>query len=302
MKIYLSPSKQNRNIYFDGKTTEEFGMNKITDYLVEFLNDYDVEVIRGGANVGVSNRILQANRLNLDYYLSLHSNAGGGSGCETYYQVGTNHTESVRNKSKAYAGKLNFDFSDITTTNGKDGDRGTKTKTLSDGRDYNGELRNISCPSNLIEVEFHDTKAGGTWLLNNYKNIGYKIAQIMVDMFNLKLRPTIPTDDYYYVQTGAYKSLGEAQTEATKVTTATQAEVGIKYGDKNALQWVKSVGVTAKPEPVIVEKIVVKEVVKEVEVIKFVDKIIEVEKPFKETVNVNGLIITVEKVVGKWVK
>jgi len=280
-KIYLSPSKQPRNLYFDGKTTEEYGMNKITDYIVEYLNDYVVDVIRG--TVAVSTRIIQANKMNLDYYLSLHSNGGGGLGCETFYQVGWNHSADVRNKSKSFAGKLNFDFSEITTTNGKDGDRGIKTKKLLDGRDYNGELRGVNCPANMIEVEFHDTVKGGTWLLNNYKNIGYKIGKIMVEMFSLKLKPIATSDDYYYVQTGAYPTLAEAEAEAKKVTTATQQVVGIKFGDKNNMDWVKSVPVTDKPTPIIKEVIV--------------EKIVEVEKPFKEVVDINGLIITFEKVV-----
>jgi len=301
MIIYLSPSKQPRNIYFDKKTTEEYGMNKITDYLVEYLKPYIVDVIRGGKSVEVSDRIVEANKLKPDYYLSLHSNAGGGSGCETFYQVGNNHSTDVRNKSKAYAGKLNFDFSDITTTNGKDGDRGIKYKQLSDGRDYNGELRNVSCPANLIEVEFHDTVAGGTWLLNNHKNIGYKIGAIMVDMFSLKLKPTTPIDFYYYVQTGAYPTLAEAEVEALKVTTAIQQVAGIKYGNKNNMDWIKSVPITDKPTPIVKEviKYVDKVVEIPVEVIKYVDKIIEVEKPFKETFIKDGLTVVVEKIIKK---
>lgn len=295
MKIYLSPSKQPRNLYYDGKTTEEYGMNKITDYLIEFLNDYIVDVVRGGKSVEVKDRIVQANKLSLDYYLSLHSNAGGGRGCETYYQVGNNHSLATRAKSKAYAGKLNFDFSDITTTNTKYGDRGIKYKKQTNGTDYNMELRGVSCPANLIEIEFHDTVSGGTWIKANYKNIGYKLGSIMVDMLSLKLKPTVPTDDYFYVQTGAYPTIEEARAEATAVANAVQADVGIKYGSKYALQWKQGVPVTADP----IVKEVIKEVIKEVpvEVIKYVDKIIEVERPFNEVFEKDGLKVTVSKVV-----
>ena len=53
-----------------------------------------------------------------------------------------------------------------------------------------------------------------------------------------------------------------------------------------ASDWVKLVGAC---EPVIIEK----------EIIKYVDKIVEVEKPFKETFERDGLKIIIEKVVAK---
>lgn len=239
--IYLSPSKQPRNIYFDGKTTEEQSLNVITDHLVEFLKPYDVKITRGGKKKEVADRITEANSLDIHYYLSLHSNAGGGRGCETYYQTGVNKSESIRSASRNYALKLNTDFAKITTTNDKDGDRGIKWKRLADGRDYNMELRGVNAVANLIEVEFHDTKEGGTWILKNQKLIGETIGKSLVEMFDLKLKPTVPEDEFYFVQTGAYKTLKEAEDAAKKVFGFTKSEVGIKYGSKNALKWIKGI-------------------------------------------------------------
>ena len=281
-KLYLSPSKQPHNMYADGKTTEEKSMNIVTDYLVAFLKGYDVEVIRGSKTVEIRDRIIQANKLNLDYYLSLHSNAGGGSGCETYYQVGNTHSTTVKNKSKQFAEQLNLAFSKITPTNSRVGDRGVKYKTQSNGSDYNMEIRGVNVPTNLIEIEFHDTVNGSKWILANQKLIGETIGKSLVHSLGLVLATS---DDYYYVQTGAYPTLAEAEFEAKKVTTATQQVVGIKFGDKNAMDWIKSVPVTDKPVVIIKE------------VIRYVDKIIEVEKPFKESFERNGLKVTVEKVV-----
>jgi len=243
-KIYLSPSKQPHNIFFDKKTSEEFAMNKVTDYLVTFLKNYEVEVIRGGKTTSIENRIVEANRLKPDYYLSIHSNAGGGLGCETFYQVGSNHSATVRSKSAAYAKKLNDDFSKITVTNTRPGDRGIKWKKLPDGRDWNMELRGVTVPANLIEVEFHDTVAGGTWILNNFKLIGETIGKILVEMFSLKLKPvepTIPVDDYYFVQTAAFKTLAEAEVEAKMLAKSLGREIGVKYGSKHALKWIKGI-------------------------------------------------------------
>ena len=245
--IYLSPSKQPRNIYFDGKTTEEQSLNVITDHLVEFLKPYDVKITRGGKKKEVADRITEANSLDIHYYLSLHSNAGGGRGCETYYQVGTNKSNEIRVASRNLALKLNNDFAKITTTNDRDGDRGIKFKRLPDGRDWNMELRGVDAVANLIEIEFHDTKAGSEWILKNQKLIGVTIGQSLVSMFNLKLKPvpkptpSLPEDEFYYVQTGAYKTLKEAEVEAKKVAGFTKSEVGIKFGNKYALKWIKGI-------------------------------------------------------------
>lgn len=244
IKIYLSPSTQPRNIFWDKKHNEEQVMNWVTDYLVEFLNKYNVEVIRGAKDVPTTERIKRANSLKVDYYLSIHSNAAGGRGCETFYQVGINHSSSVKSRSKDYALKLNNDMSNITITNTNPGDRGIKFKTLTNKQDGNHELRGVMFPANLVEVEFHDTEVGYKWILDNLQLIGETLGKSIVDIFNLKLKPVIPTlpvDHFYFVQTGAYKTLADAELEAKKIASYVKQEVGIKYGNKNALRWIKGI-------------------------------------------------------------
>lgn len=241
VKVYLSPSTQPNNLYWDKKHDEELVMNLVTDALVAFLSNYDVDIIRGSKGTDTYTRIRNANQLQVDYYLAIHSNAGGGKGCETFFQVGKNHTAVVKAKSKAYAEKINRDFSMITPSNTKDADRGIKSGTLSDGRDYNHEMRGVLVPANLIELEFHDTEIGCKWILANIQKAGETLAKSIVDLFDLKLKTTIPDDHYFFVQVGAYKTLTEAQVEGAKVARATGKEVGVKYGSKHALQWIKSV-------------------------------------------------------------
>lgn len=243
-KVYLSPSTQPRNMYFDKVHNEEQVMNWVTDALVEFLSKYEIDVMRGAMNIPTTDRIKKANELKVDYYLSLHSNAAGGRGCETFYQVGSNHSAIVKERSKRYAEKLNGDFSKITTTNINPGDRGIKFKKLINGQDHNHELRGVLFPANLIEIEFHDTEAGSKWILANIKLIGETIGKSLVEMFSLKLKPiepSIPADDFYFVQTGAYKTLAEAAAAATNISKVTGKEVGIKYGSKFALKWIKGI-------------------------------------------------------------
>lgn len=247
VKIYLSPSTQPHNIFFNKKNNEEQVMNLVTDALVSFLKNYQVEVIRGSKSETTYDRIKKANELAVDYYLAIHSNAGGGNGCETYYQSGKDKTAVVKAKSKIYAEKINRDFSLITTANTVTDDRGAKTRTQSDGRDWNHELRLVNIPANLIELEFHDNQPGGDWILANIQKAGETMGKSIVDLFDLKPvasqtpTPVIPADDYFFIQVGAYKTLNEAQSEGAKAARAIGKEVGIKYGSKHALKWIKSV-------------------------------------------------------------
>lgn len=240
IQIYLSPSTQTKNLYYDNVHTEEQVMNMITDRIEQIFSQYNVVVFRGSRDIPTTERVQIANQLEVDYYLALHSNAGGGMGCEVFYQVGPNHEAHVNLKSKDYATKLNRDFSSITLLNTKEGDRGIKFRKFSDGRDYNHELRTLMVPGNLIEVEFHDTKDGCQWILDNVNNIALTIAESIVSIFSLKRKEILPKDDYYYVQTGAFKSLIEAEQEAKKISNLSGQSVGIKYGNKNSLKWIKS--------------------------------------------------------------
>lgn len=101
---------------------------------------------------------------------------------------------------------------------------------MTNGQDGNHELREVIIPVKSIEVEFYDTEAGSKWILANLQHIGETMAKSMVDIFNLKLlpvSPSIPEDDFYFVKTGANKTLSEAELEAKKVATLTKQEVGI---------------------------------------------------------------------------
>lgn len=241
VKIYLSPSTQTANLYWDKVHNEEQVMNLITDAFVKFLSNYEVEIIRPPRELKTYDRIAQANQQAVDFYLALHSNARGGMGCETYYQVGVNHSAVVRSKSKDYATKINRDFSAITCSNSNPNDRGLKSMQLSDGKDYNHELRGVLVPANLIEIEFHDTEQGSHWILANIQRIGETIGKSLVDLFDLKPKIVLSPDEYFYLQVGAYKTLRQAELEASKVSKLIGKKVGIKFGSKDALKWIKSI-------------------------------------------------------------
>jgi hypothetical protein len=196
-KLYISPSTQYANIYYDRIHNERQVMEEVAKLLVQKLSLYQVEVImRTAAEKPAAARPIEANALGVDYYIELHTNAYdtiNGRGCETYYQVGIDKTEQVKTLSRAFAIQVNNQISAITTSNTNAGDRGIKARVITTGinkgKDANGELRGCNMPAILCEIEFHDTKIGCTWILNNINGIAVALTKGIVSQMGLVLKP-----------------------------------------------------------------------------------------------------------------
>lgn len=192
MKIYLSPSNQYTNVYFDQKHNEMQMMERVSSSLAKKLSLYEVEVIARTSVLRTQYRMAEANKMGVDYYLSIHSNAGGGKGCEVFYQSGIDKSAIVKQKSINFASKILAEVAKITTTNTNTGDRGIKTRRNIYGRDGNMELRGCNMPACLVEVEFHDTLAGCNWILANVDAIAEALLKAVVSQMGLKLKDVDP--------------------------------------------------------------------------------------------------------------
>lgn len=100
------------------------------------------------ASENLSQRIKEANAYNPDIAVDIHINAGGGDGAEVFH--------AKKDKSDDTLAK---NILDAIVKIGQNS-RGLKTKTLADGRDYFGFIRQINAPlgSVLVECAFIDTK------------------------------------------------------------------------------------------------------------------------------------------------
>lgn len=195
-KIYISPSTQYNNRYGDGIHNEMQVMEQVGKLLVDKLIKYNIEpIMRTRAEKLAPARPIEANALGCDLYIELHTNAGGGVGCETYYQIGVDKTPTVRAISKSFAQRVNDAIASITTLNPRAGDRGIKARTLYNGLDGNGELRACKIPAILAEIEFHDTPQGAKWIVDNMDRIAEVIAQAVVAQLGLVPR-FIPSISY----------------------------------------------------------------------------------------------------------
>lgn len=142
----------------------------------------------------LSDRIKECNSFAPDVALDIHLNAGGGDGAEVFH---------AKNDSKDDALAQNV-LNEIIAIG--QNSRGLKTKLASNGTDYFGFIRQIKCPSVLVECAFMDnaTDVQIVDTLEKRKKMGVAIAK------------------------GILKTLGIAYKSATVTATTTSA---IKAGD-----------------------------------------------------------------------
>ena len=158
-KIYVNPSVQYANSYTDNLGNEGQHMNSISKLLVGMLNEYTNLIVYSNNSYpgkSLSESVKESNSLNVDYHLSLHSNAGGGKGSEGFYtKTSYGFTKSILDS-----------LQDILPYPA----RGPKY-----GQDSLYELKRTTASSSLIEILFHDDKAQALFIINNQKEIAEAI-------------------------------------------------------------------------------------------------------------------------------
>lgn len=150
VKIYLDPGHGGNDPGAQGNGLQEKNVtlsiaNRVRNILVNEYSNATVKMSRtGDQTVGLAQRTNEANAWGADYFLSIHINAGGGTGYEDYIHSAlsdTSRTASLRNTMHVEITKL------INMRN-----RGKKKKNLH-------VLRESSMPAMLTENGFIDTKA-----------------------------------------------------------------------------------------------------------------------------------------------
>lgn len=184
-RIYLSPSVQESNIYYDNSGSEEYYMNLIADALVPYLNSNGIIYTRNTPSMSVPQIIAQSNAGNYDLHIALHSNAaadenyGDAQGSIVYYyptsKNGKRFAEIVADNLKA----IYLDPNNV---------RAIATTTL-------GEIRRTKAPAVLIEFAFHDNPEDAEWIKNNIPTIARNLALSITEYFGLPLSEPMSARD-----------------------------------------------------------------------------------------------------------
>ena len=194
-KVYLSPSNQTQNIGYGNYGTEKSRMIQVAEVVQrELLKKFEVKMAQYESNL--STRAIESNKWGSDAYVAIHSNAGGGRGCEVY-------AFSTTSKGNTLAHKIYDRLSAVTPS----ADRGIKYSRL-----Y--ETRVPSAPACLIEVIFHDNKEDAEWLINNIELAGKEIAKGIYDYFGVAY------------EEGSTVAPTPAQTEPSKTETKELGDIG----------------------------------------------------------------------------
>ncbi|RCX14391.1 N-acetylmuramoyl-L-alanine amidase [Anaerobacterium chartisolvens] len=175
IKVYLSPSTQDDNVGAGNYGTEEQRMNQVADVTQQVLERHGVKVYRNKPEWSLSQVVADSNAKKPDVHFAIHSNAGGGRGCEVYcHRFGGNGEKLAR---VVYA-----ELSPLTPTS----DRGVK-----EGYNFYGpgkhmyELAYTDAPAALVETAYHDNPNDAQWIISHIEQIGTVIAKGVLKYFNI---------------------------------------------------------------------------------------------------------------------
>ena len=183
-KVYLSPSTQENNKGLGNYGTEEIRMNQIADVVEKNLKLNGIIVYRNNPAMTLQQVVADSNSEKPDIHFAIHSNSGGGHGCECY-------CHKFGGKGEKLAQSTYSQVAAITPTS----DRG-----VHQGFNFYGtgkhmyELAYTNAPAALIEVDFHDNPDDAAWIINNIEAIGTALAKGVLSYFGIAYNPC--TDQY----------------------------------------------------------------------------------------------------------
>lgn len=198
--IYLSPSIQIHNMFCVGGVTESQNSNAVTDILEKALREkYNFTVYRNNPNMDtVSQIVSDSNSKNPNIHIAIHSNAGGGRGCEVYaYEYANGVSNSHRLAQYIYD-----EMSSVTPSNDRGVKDGVKARL--------GEVINTKACAVLIEMAFHDNAEDANWLINNRQACATAMEKGICKYFDVTYIPDVvevPKEEstkLYRVQVGAF--------------------------------------------------------------------------------------------------
>lgn len=178
------------------------------------------ELVRHGVTVGMSRtkdenddlveEIREANAFGADLALDIHNNAGGGDGAEAYHHHGGGVGKALAENILAEIVKIGQNS------------RGAKIRKNANGDDYYGFIRQIDCPSVIVECAFVDN-AKDIQIIDTaaeQKAMGIALAKGILKTLNIAYKEQEAATALYRVQVGAFRNREYADAYLKKVKAA----------------------------------------------------------------------------------
>ena len=206
-KVFLSPSDQFSNKYAYGNTTEGVQCGKIANYCKAALERSSVDVMLMH-DKSMSEKCAASNKFDADLHVPIHTNAFNGK------VMGTRmFCYSAGGKGMAACKAIFSELAPISPG---------KSENIQVNADVY-EVRVPAAPTAYIECEFHDTKAGAKWIVENTEKIGEAIAKGICKYLGVtfkakpKPKPTNTGATIYRVQVGSYTKKENAENMLLKL-------------------------------------------------------------------------------------
>lgn len=161
IKVYINPSVQINNMYYNNEISEAAAMNNVSNIIYTSLKDNPRFIVyHNDRMLSLKESVIESNKLNVDYHIALHTNAGGGSGSECYYYNDKSFANSILKSFDSY--------------------HSFPKRGLKDGS-HLYELKNITAKNKaLIEFLFHDNKIESKFIQNNYNLLAMSIVESLL--------------------------------------------------------------------------------------------------------------------------
>ena len=206
-KVFLSPSDQFSNKYAYGNTTEGVQCGKIANYCKVALERSGVDVMLMH-DKSMSEKCAASNKFGADLHVPIHTNAFNGK------VMGTRmFCYSAGGKGMAACKAIFNELAPISPG---------KSENIQVNADLY-EVRVPAAPTAYIECEFHDTKAGTKWIVENTEKIGEAIAKGICKYLGVtfkakpQTKPNNTGTTIYRVQVGSYTKKENAENMLAKL-------------------------------------------------------------------------------------
>ncbi len=173
--IYLSPSTQEYNLFYDGQDSEEAVMNQIADAMEPYLTASGIGYVRNTPDMTAASSIRASNAGNFDVHLALHSNAapeqlsGRIRGSDVYYYP---YSDRSRRLADIIAANLKAIYPLPDRVNAR------PTTSI-------GEVTRTRAPAVLVELAYHDNPEDAAWIRGNIGLIARDLVLSLTEYFGI---------------------------------------------------------------------------------------------------------------------